>query len=157
MNRGSGEQGELWFSMGRYQARVPTDRLYATNHMWALEHQGRWRFGFSAYAVRLLQDVYFLDWHHDPGAQLRQGEVIGEIESSKAESLLYAPITGTLVQWNETLLEDPSWINVDGYGQGWLFEMEGSGQELLTPQQYLEHLAQSWEKAQRLIKGQMNQ
>ena len=148
---------ELTFAMGRYLAHVPTDRLYARNHMWAQKRQGRWRFGFSAYAVRLLQDVYFLDWHVEPGTRLEQGQQIGEIESSKAESLLYAPITGTLAALNEPLLEDPSLINVDGYGQGWLFEMEGPGRELLSPQEYLEHLHASWQQAQRLIKGQVNQ
>ncbi len=149
---------ELRFWMGRYEARFPTDRHYARNHMWA-QRQGpdRWRFGFSAYAVRLLQDVYFLDWHFEPGTPVRQGDQIGEIESSKAESLLYAPVTGRMVQINESLLDDPSLINVDTYRQGWLFEMESQAPEVLSPQQYLDHLAESWKSAQRLIKGQVNE
>ncbi len=149
---------ELTFWMGRYEAHFPTDRHYARNHMWAKEQgPGRWRFGFSAYAVRLLQDVYFLDWHLDAGTEVQQGQQIGEIESSKAESLLYAPVTGRLLEFNESLLEDPSLINVDGYHRGWLFEMESPGAEVLSPEEYLEHLAQSWKTAQRLIKGQLNE
>ncbi|MCG8584390.1 MAG: glycine cleavage system protein H, partial [Pirellulales bacterium] len=108
---------ELVFMMGQFAARFPTDRSYAKNHMWA---QGVgdniWRFGFSAYAVRLLQDVYFLDWEFDAPAELEQGQEIGQIESSKAESSLFAPIGGTLSRVNDSLPKDPSSINVDKYG-----------------------------------------
>lgn len=116
----------------------------------------RWRFGFAAYAVRLLQDVYFLDWDVDVPAALSAGQAIGAIESSKAESSLHAPIDGTLVQWNEPLLKDPTAINVDKYGAGWLFEMSGGGDTLLSPDQYLEHLTAVWEVTQKTIKGQFN-
>ena len=52
---------DLVFLMGAYEAHFPTDRAYCTNHMWAQPHGDAHRFGFTAYAVRLLQDVYFLD------------------------------------------------------------------------------------------------
>src|ERR1700694_5347293 len=54
---------ELTFLMGKCPAVLPSDRGYARNHMWCQEVDGRLRFGFTAYAVRLMQDVYFLDWH----------------------------------------------------------------------------------------------
>jgi glycine cleavage system H protein len=54
------------------------------------------------------------------------------------------------------LLEDPSGINVDKYGEGWLMEMEGDAGDMLTPDQYLEHLTHAWDVAQRTIKGQAN-
>lgn len=148
---------ELVFMMGQFEARFPVDRRYAKNHMWALPHGEGYRFGFSAYAVRLLQDVYFLDWTVDPGTQLRHGQTLGSIESSKAESELYAPMAGRLTEFNDALLADPSAINVDKYGQGWLFHMEGPGDTLLSPEQYLEHLEGSWAIAQKTIKGQMNE
>ncbi len=148
---------ELVFLMGQFEARFPTDRKYAKNHMWALSHGGGYRFGFSAYAVRLLQDVYFLDWDHDPPTRLKEQERIGCVESEKAESDLYAPISGVLTKINQPLLADPSMINVDTYGEGWLLAFEGSGDNLLTPEQYLVHLASSWEVAQRTIKGQFNE
>src|SRR5262245_48681674 len=50
------------FLMGKFPARLPGALCYARNHMWARDEGGRWRFGFTAYAVRLMQDVYFLDW-----------------------------------------------------------------------------------------------
>src|SRR5438552_2918561 len=107
---------ELTFMMGKFAARLPTDRRYARNHMWAKADGAGYLVGFSAYAVRLLQDVYFLDWHVDAGAALMAGQEIGEIESSKAESALYSPITGKLRQINAAVLKDPSAINVDTYG-----------------------------------------
>ncbi len=149
--------GPLTFMMGNFAAEFPTDRVYARNHMWAQRRGGVFRFGFTAYAVRLLQDVYFLDWTVDAGVALALKQEIGQIESKKAESSLYSPSTGTLVCFNEELLSDPSAINVDKYGSGWLFEIQTAGDELISPADYLEHLAAVWEVTQRTIKGQMNE
>ena len=147
---------DLVFMMGEFEARFPTDRLYAKNHMWASPVDDALRFGFTAYAVRLLQDVYFLDLTIEPGMQLKAKQEIGSIESKKAESSLYSPIAGRVLNNNSDLLDDPSAINVDKYGRGWLFELQGDPSELLTPPQYLEHLSAAWEVAQRTIKGQVN-
>jgi glycine cleavage system H protein len=150
--------GSLTFWMGKYEATFPTDRLYAKNHMWALPQDGGViRFGFTAYAVRLLQDVYFLDWSIDAPTDLTVKQLLGSIESKKAESELYAPIGGRLTCFNRTLLKDPSGINVDPYGEGWLFEIEGPRDLLLSPEAYLAHLEDAWVVAQRTIKGQMNE
>lgn len=148
---------ELVFMMGKFEARFPTDRQYAKNHCWATRSGNAYRFGFSAYAVRLLQDVYFLEWQVDEGATIAEGQEIGFIESSKAESELYPPISGVLARLNPELMSDPSRINVDMYGEGWLYEIEGSGEKLLDPHQYIEHLASVWEITQRTIKGQLNE
>ena len=134
----------------------PRDRFYATNHMWASEvAAGIWRFGLTAYAVRLLQDVCFLDWELEPPAQVHYVH-IGSIESK--ESDLYAPVAGSLAGINEKTLEDPSLINADTYGDGWLIELAADevGQ-LLEPDGYAEHLIDAWQVAQRTIKGQSNQ
>ncbi len=149
----------LTFMMGEFSAEFPTDRQYANNHMWAraLENGNGLRFGFTAYAVRLLQDVYFLDWLIDAPAELSEKQEIGSIESKKAESALYAPIPGQLIRFNEQLMADPSAINVDKYENGWLFEIEMNSVSLMSAQQYVEHLDQVWEKTQRTIKGQLNQ
>ncbi len=149
---------ELVFMMGEYEARFPTDRLYAKNHMWAQAalHKS-WRVGLSAYAVRLLQDVYFLDLIVEPGMLLSARQEIGAIESKKAESSLYSPVAGKITALNESLLQDPTAINLDKYGSGWMFEMEvASDGNLLSPEQYMEHLCVAWEVAQRTIKGQAN-
>jgi glycine cleavage system H protein len=147
----------LIFMMGKFAAEFPTDRRYARNHMWGQPRDIAVRFGFTAYAVRLLQDVYFLDWTVDAGSVLSERQEIGQIESKKAESSLYAPLAGRLVRFNEELLSDPSAINLDKYGSGWLFEIETAVDPLLDPPGYIEHLTGVWEIAQRTIKGQMNE
>lgn len=146
----------LTFMMGQFAAQFPTDRQYAKNHMWAMNRGETFRCGFTAYAVRLLQDVYFLDWIVDAGVQLRERQEIGQIESKKAESALYSPIAGRLTRFNQELLADPTAINVDKYDAGWLFEIEGGGENLLSPEQYIEHLTAVWDVTQRTIKGQLN-
>lgn len=154
---GSTDGDRFTFAMGDFEAVFPRDRHYATNHMWALEvDQGRWRFGLTAYAVRLLQDVYFLDWIVESPANIETRAHIGSIESKKAESDLYAPLAGKLVAINDATLDDPSLINADAYQDGWLIEIESVDAELLTPDGYAEHLVQAWEVAQRTIKGQAN-
>ncbi len=149
----------LTFMMGEFEAEFPVDRHYAPNHMWAQQTNQGLQFGFSAYAVRLLQDVYFLDWYFDAPAPVRFQQEIGSIESKKAESSLYAPLSGELTQFNPALMADPSHINLDKYGAGWLFELTESSEndeKLLTAEEYLEHLTKVWEVTQRTIKGQLN-
>ena len=147
--------GDQVFMMGKFEAKFPSEIMYAKNHMWAAQEDNIWTFGLSAYAVRLLQDVYFLDWYFDPNSKTAKGQAIGQIESSKAESELYAPMEGIMTEINDELLSDPSAINVDKYGGGWLFKTKGSGEGLLTIDEYLQHLETSWEVAQRTIKGQI--
>ena len=92
----------------------------------------------------------------DAGIVLTAKKEIGAIESKKAESALYSPIAGRLTRFNEALLADPSTINVDKYGAGWLFEIEGDAADLLEPEAYTEHLDGVWEVTQRTIKGQLS-
>jgi glycine cleavage system H protein len=148
----------LIFMMGNFAAEFPQDLLYAKNHMWAMPlNDTEYRFGLTAYAVRLLQDVYFLDLTIEPQMTVKARQEIGSIESKKAESSLYAPLPGNVKAINKNLLEDPSAINADKYGLGWMMEMQvTTSEELLSPSQYLEHLKQAWEVAQRTIKGQVN-
>ena len=149
----------LVFAMGEYEALFPTDRQYSKNHMWAQPFDDVYRCGFTAYAVRLLQDVYFLEWCVDAGSVLRDRQQIGAIESKKAESDLFAPIAGTFATINDVAIEDPSVINADAYEQGWLIEIDAPSEPvgLLLPDQYGAHLKEAWEVAQRTIKGQVNQ
>jgi glycine cleavage system H protein len=147
----------LTFQMGKFPAVLPADRCYARNHMWCLELEGRKRFGFSAYAVRLMQDVYFLDWVVNPGDNVELLQQIGHIETSKAVSDLFAPLAGKIREFNRELLKDPTPINLDNYGAGWLFEMEGDAGPTFAVQDYHQFLADNWEKTQRLIKGKINE
>jgi glycine cleavage system H protein len=147
---------DLTFLMGKFEAHLPGDLRYARNHMWCRDQAGRLRFGFTSYAVRLMQDVYFLDWQVSGGDRVEQSQQIGHIETSKAVSDLFAPIAGTISAFNAELLDDPSAINVDKYGAGWLFEMEGDCSQSMRVEEYHQFLAANWEKTQRLIKGKIN-
>jgi glycine cleavage system H protein len=147
---------DLVFMMGKFEARIPRDRRYARNHMWCSTRSDSHRFGFTAYAVRLLQDVYFLEWSVDAAAAVSFRQEIGSIESSKAESALYAPMAGVITEFNAALLADPSAINLDNYGAGWLFDMHGDAAGILGPDEYVEFLAESWKQAERTIKGQLH-
>jgi glycine cleavage system H protein len=145
----------LTFLMGKFEAVLPAHLRYARNHTWCRPGEVRHRFGFTSYAVRLMQDVYFLDWQVSPGDAVQQGQQIGHIETSKAVSDLFAPIAGTLAEFNQELLKDPSAINVDNYGAGWLFEMEGDAGTTMTAQEYHQYLDANWEKTQRMLKGHL--
>src|SRR5262249_13024176 len=147
---------DLTFLMGKFPAVLPGDLRYARNHMWCRDVGGSYRFGFTSYAVRLMQDVYFLDWVVNADDAVQQGQQIGHIETSKAVSDLFAPISGTIEKFNEEVLKDPSAINVDNYGAGWLFEMSTQTGAELSVTEYHEFLAANWEKTQRLLKGQIN-
>jgi glycine cleavage system H protein len=147
--------GDLTFLMGKFPALLPADLRYARNHMWCRPLEGRCRFGFTSYAVRLMQDVYFLDWVVSAGDAVKQLQQIGHIETSKAVADLFAPIAGTIVAFNQDLLQDPSAINVDNHGAGWLFDMEGDPAGTLSAEEYHQFLDANWEKTQRTLKGHM--
>lgn len=146
----------MTFMMGKFAAALPDDLLYArTNHMWCRALDRRLRFGFTAYAVRLMQDVYFLDWVVNAGDTIAHLQQVGHIETSKAVADLFAPTSGTMAAFNQELLKDPSAINVDNYGAGWLFEMEGDRSVLVPVSEYHGFLEANWEKTQRMLKGHM--
>ena len=146
----------LVFMMGKFEARIPVDRTYFESHFWAVPHGDVFRVGFTSYAVRLLQDVYFLDWSIDADTQVRKKQSIGEIESSKAVSTMYAPADGHVIRFNEALLNDPSLINADNYDKGWLYEFSTT-QPLLSPGEYVKVLEAGWDQTQRLLKNQFNE
>ncbi len=146
----------LHFMMGQYKAQIPLDRHYSARHMWLQECSvGAYRVGFTDYSVRLLQDIYFLEWSIDPDSAMADRDEIGEIESSKAVSAIYAPCGGQILEFNSAILNDPALINSDNYGAGWLYLMN-TRDELLSPQAYQKVLEDGWDDTQRHIKGQMN-
>jgi glycine cleavage system H protein len=159
---GADDESSRVFMMGEFRAVFPSGLRYTTNHMWAAESPtdgpgaAVWRFGLTSYAVRLLQDVYFLDWVVDPPTMITRRQQLGSIESKKAESDLYSPTAGELIGYNQQALSDPSVVNVDIYGGGWLLEIAPQDSEdLLDVDAYLKHLEQAWVVAQRTIKGQV--
>jgi glycine cleavage system H protein len=154
--------GELTFHMGKFPAVLPGNLRYCKNHMWCLPGEmsgaeGVHRFGFSSYAIRLMQDVYFLDWSVNEGDRVAFKQQIGNIETSKAVSDLFAPIAGVVTAINQDVLKDPSKINVDCHGPGWLFEIRGDATATLDVRGYFDFLTSTWEQTQRILKGQMGE
>ena len=135
---------------------VPEDLQYASTHEWLRLDGAEGTVGITDHAQAELTDVVYVELPK-VGAQVTAGQQVCVVESVKAASDLYAPIAGRLVRFNEELLSDPSAINLDKYGAGWLFEIEGSSESLLAPAGYIEHLTAVWEVTQRTIKGQMNE
>jgi glycine cleavage system H protein len=122
---------------------IPTDRLYHREHLWILprpDNPRHVRIGLTAYACRYGIEVYFIENLPQSGAEVRAGSVIGRIETEKAAGDLHSPVTGHVVLVNEAVLADPSIITFDGYGQGWIMELEGEPDGLLTAAEYVAFL-----------------
>jgi len=99
-------------------------RRYAKSHEWArLEEDGTVTIGISAYAVEALTDLVFMQLP-DVGASVTAGESFGEIESVKAVSDLYAPISGEVVAANAELPGQLETLGSDPYGAGWIIRIK---------------------------------
>ena len=106
----------------------PTDLKYSKTHEWARIEGGLATVGISQHAQEELGDVALI-LLPKPGQTLRQGEKLGEIESIKAVSDLYSPVSGEVAAVNEDLTEAPERINEDPYGGGWLLRIKLSQPE----------------------------
>ncbi len=106
---------------------VPEELRYSAEHEWArrLEDGSRVRVGITDYAQDALGDVVFVDLP-EVGASVAASESVGELESTKSVSEMYAPVSGTVVAVNEALVDNPALLNEDPYGDGWLCEIEMS-------------------------------
>ena len=91
--------------------------------MWVLEIGSIVRIGLSDYAQEQLGEIVSVA-HTEVGKFIEPGDTIGELESQKTVVELVSPVTGTIKAVNEDVAEDPSLINVDPYGKGWLVEVE---------------------------------
>ena len=98
---------------------VPDDLRYSSDHEWARAAGDRIRVGITDYAQDALGDVVFVDLP-DPGATVEAGGLIGEVESTKSVSEIYAPVAGEVVSANTSLTDAPEQMNADPYGDGWI-------------------------------------
>jgi glycine cleavage system H protein len=104
---------------------VPEDRQYLETHEWALPDDGTVRVGITEFAQDELGDVVFVELP-DTGSTVDQKESFGVVESIKAVSDLYAPVSGTVVAANDALLDDPELINQHPFEEGWMLEVTPS-------------------------------
>ena len=103
--------------------QIPDDLRYSTDHEWARTEGGRIRVGITDYAQDALGDVVFVELPA-LGTAVAAGDKLGEVESTKSVSEIYAPLAGTVVAVNEALTGAPEAMNADPYGEGWLCEIE---------------------------------
>ena len=121
----------------------PADLRYTSEHEWARLEGNLVRVGITFYAQDALGDVVYVELP-EPGTRVTQDAPFGEIQSPKAVSDLYAPVTGEIVERNEEVIAAPELVNDDPYGEGWLVvikpddpaELDG----LLDPAAYEEYV-----------------
>jgi len=101
----------------------PDDLRYSKEHEWVRVDGSRATIGITSYAADELGDVVFVELP-EVGAALRQFGTFGVVESVKAVSDLYAPISGEVVEVNEALRESPELLNADAFGEGWIARVE---------------------------------
>lgn len=124
----------------------PEELRYSKEHEWVKdEGNGRVRIGISHYAQDELGDVVFVELP-EQGEPITQDEGFAVVESVKAVSDIYAPVSGTIVEVNTDLEDQPELINEDPYGKGWIVVVELSDpsqvEALLTAQGYKEHIGE---------------
>ena len=125
-------------------SEIPGDLKFLKSHEWArVEGNGRVTVGISDHAQGLLGDLVYVELP-EVGADAKAGEQIAVVESVKAASDVYSPVSGTIVEVNSALADKPETINEDAYGDGWMFVVEVSNSdelnELLDPDAYAEGL-----------------
>lgn len=98
---------------------IPQDLKYTSDHEWVRIDGGQARVGITDYAQDALGDVVFVEVP-TVGSSVEIGGSMGEVESTKSVSDLYAPVTGTVIEVNEMLDGTPGKLNEDPYGDGWL-------------------------------------
>ncbi|MGB8929913.1 MAG: glycine cleavage system protein GcvH [Anaeromyxobacteraceae bacterium] len=106
----------------------PEDLRYTKDHEWARRQGVRVIVGITEFAQDQLGDVVYVELPA-VGEEVKQGEAFGVVESTKAVSDLYAPVSGKVVEINSPLVDAPEGINDDPYGEGWMIAVEPSNPE----------------------------
>ena len=126
----------------------PTDRRYTKEHEWVCVQNDLGTVGITDYAQDQLGDIVYVDLP-SVGTQVKQLEKLGEIESVKAVSDLYSPVSGEVVEVNQGVNDRPELVNQSPYEEGWLVRLRLADpaelDNLLTAKQYDELIAQAQE------------
>lgn len=126
-------------------SNIPSDLRFAKTHEWVRqEEDGTLTVGISDYAQSLLGDLVFVELAEIEN-EVKAGDDCSVVESVKAASDIYAPVSGEIVEVNEALDDSPEIVNTDPYGDGWLFKLRPVDKdeiaELLDAESYAEHIA----------------
>jgi glycine cleavage system H protein len=126
-------------------ANVPADLRYTREHEWAKQEGNRVRVGITAFAQEQLGDVVFVELPK-VGARVRAHQTFGVVESVKAVSDLFAPVSGEVVEANAELAQKPEIVNQEPYGRGWMLVVTAADakewEQLLTAAQYEQFIAE---------------
>jgi glycine cleavage system H protein len=107
-------------------ADIPDELLYSAEHEWVAGDAtpgSTVTVGITAHAAEALGDIVYVE-PPQVGDTVTAGEVCGELESTKAVSELFSPVTGTVLETNAALNDEPNKVNDDTYGEGWIFKVE---------------------------------
>ena len=122
---------------------VPKDLRYSKEHEWVKVEGDKMRIGISDFAQSELGDIVFVELP-EVGATISVDEPFGSVESVKTVSELYAPVSGTIVEVNEELNDNPEYVNESAYEKAWMIVIEPSNpsgiDDLMTAEQYEEML-----------------
>jgi len=127
-------------------SQTPSELKYASSHEWArLEEDGTVTIGITDHAQEALGDVVFVELP-EVGDRLAVGDEAGVVESVKAASDIYAPVSGEVIAINEALEDEPETVNADPYNDGWFYRIQPDDtdelENLLSAEDYTEHCAE---------------
>jgi glycine cleavage system H protein len=126
-------------------SNVPADLRYTREHEWAKQEGNRVRVGITHFAQEQLGDVVFVELPK-VGTRVRAHQTFGVVESVKAVSDLFAPVSGEIAEANAELAQKPETVNQDPYGRGWMLVVTpadpGEWDQLLTAAQYEQFIAE---------------
>ena len=110
-------------------SEIPTDVRYTSSHEWVrLEEDGTVTIGITDHAQEALGDIVFVELP-EVDSELSQGEASCVVESVKAASDIYMPITGVIVDTNQALVDEPEMINSSAYDDGWIFKIKPADED----------------------------
>jgi len=129
---------------------APDGLYYTKEHEWVKVEDGKCRVGITDYAQQSLHEVVYVDLPN-LGKSIKQGETFGTVESVKAVSELYAPVSGDILERNEKLVNSPELVNQEPYGAGWIVVVKPSRADddlkaLINAQEYVKLLGEVTKK-----------
>jgi glycine cleavage system H protein len=122
---------------------IPENYKFLSSHEWAkLEEDGKVTVGISDYAQDQLGDIVFVELP-EIDSEVSQGDEAAVVESVKAASEVYSPVSGKVIDVNSSLEDSPETVNLSAFEEGWFFKIEATDiselENLLSPEQYSEH------------------
>lgn len=109
--------------------KFPVTLKYTKEHEWVKTDDGICVIGITDFAQGELGDIIYLDITVEKGNSIKQGETLGSIEAVKTVSEIYSPISGKIVEINSSINDNPSIVNTDPYGDGWILKIQPDNED----------------------------